>query len=173
MKAESVGSIEPVSEISKHTIKAFMNFISSDFSSLSHSTVFSNIVHDCSRFEFYKYCLDEKLKTKENLMKLFEIEKEIMISECEVTYTIGSPPLMKFSKANEKFFLRIELFKNKYKIVGYNPGKKVIGKFSATKQFNNRENTFYCSVRTSDLNVEDVFAFIEGGKSNNISRNKS
>jgi len=113
LNKENNGEIDPWPDSTKQTIKAFLNFIKSDFSSKSKSVAFLNIVHDCTRFEFYEHCVQNKLRSPSELGTLIQIENIVinMLQDKNLTvsYTNGDVPMMSFYPENGTYFFRFEV----------------------------------------------------------------
>lgn len=121
IKRESSGDTEPLDDYLKHTLKAFKNFIDNDFNSDQNSLIRKIKDNQASRYEFYKYCLENEIRQKNELQTILNCEETVRKST-NMNYTIGANPMMIFyteNEPNQNFFLRIQFNAGNYEILSF------------------------------------------------------
>lgn len=170
LRKEGIGEIEPWPESTKHAIKSFNNFIKAGFVSKQHSNVDKKRAK-CTRSEFYKYCLENRIPDKE-LTILLKIEDDILEKESgyAVYYFNGKRSIRFYSLENNgQFYLRIELRGQFYFITGYNIGnREIIGKMFFDREVERVNLTLnQYKVKVGEIKKDDILEFIEKGKKYN------
>ena len=157
LKKESECRINPLQEYTKHTIRAFINFIRSGFA----KTASKNRV---TKESFYEFCLSQ-LRDQNHIQKLEKVQTKLekIFNSENVKYSLGDNPMMTFypKGKNIDFIMRVEVYPKHYFVVCFADIETFASITKFSKYDLKNKNGFKYKVLLEKVNPDEIEEFVK------------